>query len=1753
MKVDKGVADLELTKLRALATEFLGTEAPELSLLEQIALLVTAITERCRHEGRRRLIDQLVDSALVIFPTATEGLTSRLGQLSIDELSSLGELLDNADRTRTALEKAASDLTSALGSGDYAAMASLALEADSHKNALAVASTEFVDRIGSNEDARSDPPVTADSVSVSAPSPTQASSATPSPQVHLSMVPAIPEAPTNILADVGPHPVSPVVVKSEDEATYHGAEEEPQDVLIQEEPPNTGEEPLPKETSEPSRTVWPASAAEDSFWSALRQQRLGAAKGLLDLGVLDERACQLLMPALSMTAAALTSDGNGEVDDRARAWTEEALAAWQGADETSPVNLSAGVLLLPATMLLALLAPGSNPSGLLNALVYNAPRLGQLLPAIRDMARHELIGAQVLPGPRLLADLVSEERWQEELAAHSQKVRQWLDGQQASQIRFAGATDVWRAMLRPDGPLGPLLTAAANDEVNRVNQVRERLGEFRFHPSMRAAEQKVRGKAVARTHPIHDKALRELEQLGEEAVQLVRAWIALRNRAPADAESARNNPAAEFRNFVIEKLPTARSELAGLGDPIMASMAPLAGAVLDRLAAVLGGINPDPNRPSLLALLGRDLLPLPVEFGPDFTLPEPLRPDLLPHLVRLIGGGSEAFDLANAARARLTKRDFLGASLAVGLLPSQSPEAAELGQQVRNLAQAERVAALAELETMRAQVEEAERAGRLDAGDTQRLIAVFDACRVDIEHAEPASLSRSLLEARERSDETADALHSAAGRVRERIRLRLSNLTSPVDQAIQGQIDEAIKSGQFAIAEDIVERLDDGIGLEEYVEPPPVAARFDAFFPGRTEAIAGWLRTDRGRGIERLRDLMSSAKSFPDALGATPIPADAKELLSAWRECAGVRGELGKWLVSLMNALGFTEPALPGFRTPTHSVTEAMFRLEVRPLRQRETAILPEFGSVAGGNYRILCLWQKRDADDIAEALSRARLTGGPVIVLFFGILDSEQRRRLAGMARSARLRNALVLDDVLVAYLATLTEARLFNMFACTIPFTDSRPWADAGTPAPEMFFGRGRELRAVEAIAGEFTQLLYGGRQLGKTAVLRQVERDAAGSRDIIARYISIAQIGLTQPPEELWRDLTEGLAKAGVAISAPRRGQVPGSAFRSQVLEWLAQYPSRRILLLLDEADSFFARDREAGFPVTEVFRTMSVETDRRFKPVFAGLRNVQQLARDPNTPFAHMGRALVVGPLIRGHERREADALVRWPFAALGFRLESAVVTRILSVANYYPSLIQVVCQRLLHNLRQRAGGMGPPWKVEIEDVEKVLATREVRDAAFERFRITLELDQRYNLVALLSAQFSMDDPELLANGIEIGILRDLAAIAWPAGFPPEPGDDAFSALLSEMEGLGILRRVDGTHYALRSHNLLHLLGTRQEIDYKIALVAKHGGPTDPDPLEYRRMVADQPSVLTACQESELLAERNGALLIAGIQAAGIDRCQSAIEAAARFTRDRYGLDVKFQRSQASDIYSFAREVETLAKRNDTGLFLLFVACEQPWDAEWIKEAHRLLSVKDSAKRSNKTIFVADAAKAWSCVASDDTREHLAAVPKLTVGPWSHDTLRLWLTVEDRDSALPDWLKLDRDALLAGTGGWDAALHTLFTTREKLDRCSPEDLSSRLQHLNPSEGDFLADIIALPDAVHLLTAIAEAEDSREPDDQVDAEFVSLMAEASAGFDPSTIVRQINWAEWVGAITHGRNGIICNKLLRAELPRLRAAIAA
>ena len=201
-----------------------------------------------------------------------------------------------------------------------------------------------------------------------------------------------------------------------------------------------------------------------------------------------------------------------------------------------------------------------------------------------------------------------------------------------------------------------------------------------------------------------------------------------------------------------------------------------------------------------------------------------------------------------------------------------------------------------------------------------------------------------------------------------------------------------------------------------------------------------------------------------------------------------------------------------------------------------------------------------------------------------------------------------------------------------------------------------------------------------------------------------------------------------------------------------------------------------------------------TGRRFKVVFAGLHNVQRTTRVANHPLAHYGVPLCIGPRPK-HARDAEDArrLVEEPLAAAGYFFESShPLVHILAQSNYYPSLIQLYCQRLLRhatdNVRQFDSRTTPPYLLTLRHVEDAYNSLELQSAIAEKFRLTLDLDKRYRLIAIVFA-FYKEEAE---RGLDVRRLRNETATWWPRGFATTTDED-FGELLEEMVGLGVLRR------------------------------------------------------------------------------------------------------------------------------------------------------------------------------------------------------------------------------------------------------------------------------------------------------------------------------------------------------------------------
>ena len=382
-------------------------------------------------------------------------------------------------------------------------------------------------------------------------------------------------------------------------------------------------------------------------------------------------------------------------------------------------------------------------------------------------------------------------------------------------------------------------------------------------------------------------------------------------------------------------------------------------------------------------------------------------------------------------------------------------------------------------------------------------------------------------------------------------------------------------------------------------------------------------------------------------------------------------------------------------------------------------------------------------------------------------------------------------------------------------MPFAHHEPYVTTpGLVPPEMFFGREREAALIEQGLGPC--FVHGGRQAGKTALLRHVERTHhAPLAGAIVRWIDLRldPVGSPSTSEDLWSRLARELLDAGVLKR--RFPLIRPERVAEAVKLWLDQSLNRRIRLLVDEADQFLEQDAEEHYPQTTLLRDLMEETEGRFKIVFAGGAGVFRVSRLRKHPLAGFGASIALGSLADGGEVRAARALVEEPLSLLGYRFRPGSVARLLAHTGHDPALIQHFGCSLLRHVSAPAPEGGPPHWITAEHVDAVQAGREWRTAVRQHVAATPALDPRYEVVAGALTLGALEGRAPADAGASAEWLREQAAAWWPEGFA-SLGDDEFQAVLEEMTGLGVLRSRPDGRYAVRNARALLAIGTASEV-------------------------------------------------------------------------------------------------------------------------------------------------------------------------------------------------------------------------------------------------------------------------------------------------------------------------------------------------
>ncbi|MDE0623435.1 MAG: AAA family ATPase [Bryobacterales bacterium] len=1499
-----------------------------------------------------------------------------------------------------------------------------------------------------------------------------------------------------------------------------------QDRAAQDSPTRPDDEPSAEVADDPARSDDAEDGSvdriEDAIAALIDQGRLGLAYHL-----------SLSMPgafpsanAIKLAVCNYVTDQRAPVAAELSELADALLHEAEMVADHGPRWRSHALFTTCAALAPALAAPGGPVAQLLTFL---QPWLDDT-PSLRALAKTAAdVSMTGVPLPvALLREEDSLEEWRGRARNLRNETESWITNARQSTIKFQAATRVWRRMLedweRSNGQssLGRIFSLVVDNPIDDIDteNIKQISEYWRDHADKEIDRIDRENRSWKHTNKIKGSPRVNLRNRVNQALALSDRWLRLIAERPDKRLPYHTEQAGVLRTAVRNKFDLALEEL----NAVPLRQAEGAQKLLRRYAALFNDTDSErDSRPIGLGdLLNGDLLAHPSVAFDDTGQPSgPVVDfDVLWNLAT-----RETPDFARAALERAKRGDFLGAEAAIDIAERSGRLDEESADRSRTVIEGQRRNIQSELKGRIAETSD-----RLDAAYAAGALTLesYDEQhdRIPLDDFSEINTFGPLFATLEGIDRE---INDAQARRREGIRRSLDKVRD-LSQDDRNRVESAINSGRFQVAEDFVERIEHGQALPA---PETTSGRpFDRFFPHFVEEYTA--HDDKeGDGIGHARRVIVSrdSEAFIDASGLSEDAArDGIDLLDAWTALRDGSTSIDG-LRALIGALGFAHGRI--HRTPDETRgEEGVFTLQVVPVEDRGIAQLPDFGSRAGGRYRLFAVRGRTTGEAIIREVGKRNGVGSrsPNIVLFFGILDAHSRRSLARDFLTNEYDPTIVLDESLVVFLAAWRGDRLSAFFDCVSAFAFLQPFEpDAAELPPEMFFGRSAARQAILAMSHDMAHFVYGGRRLGKTTLLADVAREyrarRPGAPEELVLLINLkgTGIGENRPTEDLWRLFAEKLAEHRVVGRGTRRYETLGKSVR----QWIERDQGRRVLLLVDEADEFLRAEcsPEQSYRVLEQVKRLMEQTERRFKVVFAGLHNVQRAARDPNTPFAHMGEAIRIGPMLPEADGDEIQNLIRGPLEALGYRFVSNdSIIRIAAETNYYPALAQQFCKELLKTLREESYALnaeGPPYPIRPDLVDRVFNARETRDRIRNLFSWTIQLDPRYEFLTYLIAKESFDNEDARPQAMPIAAIRDAALSEWPKGFASDPSFWTFEVLLEEMVGLGILREARDKEYAIRTRNLRMLLGNDEEIERRFTDAKNKPAPAIFDPAQFRNPLSDDtPSSLTSHQQSRLLAGRYAVGLVFGTHLAGLDRvAESLRRASAKWGES---LFIKEKLGPAG-----LRTAIRQAGRGKHGTHVVLVDMRDAWDSEVLGRALELVGGQQQQTRIVRPVFLCGPAEAWKWLNETAPNHERVEVRDVWLGQCALDFARTYLKDQDRESqAYADLEKLHQ----RGDLPWPLVVGT--AARNKHLKSIDEAIEVTL---NDEHNRQVADIRIsekTDTALRLLSTF--------PDVSMTADFLSDLTEdpdlsddESTTMSPEEVIDFFSWASRLGVVCRDGNG--------------------
>ncbi len=1416
--------------------------------------------------------------------------------------------------------------------------------------------------------------------------------------------------------------------------------------------------------------------------------------------------------AVAFVAGNYVTDESTPVVDELLPFAEELLSTHEETLAKKPnlVQRNYATLIASAALSPALVTPHGWAAQLLKSI---ESRL-DILPSLRKLVQS--VSDASNKGAYLPIELIREdslEEWKEKVEAFQKEGRTWVEAERRSKIKYSRATKVWYRVLddwedKRCSSIGRVfkLLEEPIDNIN-IAKIENIAAYWRQHGDREIDRIDRSIRPAVSTNDITAGARSRLQEKISEAIAFFDRWCRLFKVWPTQEQSFHKEWKNKLCDTLQEHGQAALEEIARLD-------APIAYRAKDLVRRYIAMFEDDDLKPPTSHLRLQDLLNGDLFADPSVRFADSAYPSEIPLEINslLYLAEQNELDFPSAIIERAKSGDFGGVEMALDFVERARCLDEDSIDRIRSQVETERELAERELAKRVRNTKD-----RLDAAYARGTLTMEEV--EDLHRDIPANDLSEVNDfgpCLESLDGIDKKINDSQQKRRDDVTKRLESLemVRPEDKE---RIKTAIEENSYQVAEDYIERVKHNESLPDELQ---LDHAFDRFFPNFVDEYNEMLTADTELDLTADAVLSRTLSSLKNVRAGTV--GEGTNFVEAWSQLYD-SSDMANALKNFMSVLGFTDVNIS--TKGQTSTGEAEFHLRTTPIADRNITQLPDFGSRADGHYRLVLIRNRGTEEAIVQAAEAWNAGGGPTFVLFLNILTVEERRRLAMDLSSGIYQPTLVLDEVLVAFLAMEAGKRLSAFFDCSAAFSFSQPFdPDAIKVPPEMFFGREAERRAILSIEGEMTHLVYGGKRLGKTVLFRDTERGTKveSSKELVL-FLSLRDsgIGQNQQTDELWRLFAKELANHEIVPPQTRRHSSVGTSIK----KWLEKDSNRRILFLVDEADAFLDVDRtlDPPYKVLEQIKDLMEDTGRRFKVVFAGLHNVQRAVRDPNNPFTHMmGQPVQIGPMLPSRDGTSIENLIRSPLEALGYRFASPdLVIRIAAETNYYPALAQLFCKDLLGYLREDSVSSkkdGPPYMIRSADVDCVFDSRETRDRIRDLFAWTIQLDPRYEFLTYLIALESFDNERAESSGVSLADIRTKALKDWSEGFDSDQSFWIFEVLLEEMVGLGILREVADKKFSIRTRNLRMLLGNDDEIERRYKDAKRRNPPKHPHPSEFRRTTNGKLTSLTVGQEAKLLSIKPSVGLIFGTCLAGLDRVGQSIEqlCESRNQTDYMGgMSITFY--NASDATSLRSKLRDASKRK-RGLHIILVD-RGAWDPALIDEAlilskHRARS--RTIRRIIRPVFLGGPAEAWRWLKEPPPGHRSStALWDIWLGPCDKNFARTWLMKEE-SPAHNDLANQDRIP------------NSLWPVVVEAAACKKSIPSIKeATRVALTEPDLVSDILDLPETESALRILS----NMFPDEMTPDDLSELSEEPD--ISPENSLRILDWASRLGIVQEDRKG--------------------